>query len=167
MRPRYNVLLRDDKSYPYIYLSAGEDYPRLSFHRGARRGQGRYFGPYPNAGAVRDTLNLLQKLFRVRQCEDSFFRNRSRPCLQYQIKRCSAPCVGRICVDEYRRDVRHAMMFLDGKNREVINELATQMDAAAEQLAYEQAAAIPINLTAVLALVKSQYIVQSNCSAYI
>jgi len=158
LRPRYNVLLRDDKSYPYIYLSAGEDYPRLSFHRGARRGQGRYFGPYPNAGAVRDTLNLLQKLFRVRQCEDSFFRNRSRPCLQYQIKRCSAPCVGRIGVDEYRRDVRHAMMFLDGKNREVINELVTQMDAAAEQLAYEQAASIRDQIARLRRLQETQYV---------
>ena len=158
LRPRYNVLLRDDKSYPYIYLSAGEDYPRLSFHRGARRGPGRYFGPYPNAGAVRDTLNLLQKLFRVRQCEDSFFRNRSRPCLQYQIKRCSAPCVGRVDVDEYRQDVRHATMFLDGKNREVINELVTQMDAAAAQLAYERAAAVRDQIARLRRLQETQYV---------
>ena len=92
-RPPYNILLRDDKSYPYIFLSDG-DYPRLSIHRGAKRASGRYFGPYPNAQSVRESLNLLQQVFNVRQCEDSFFANRSRPCLQYQIKRCTAPCVG-------------------------------------------------------------------------
>jgi excinuclease ABC subunit C len=92
-RPRYNIVLRDDKSYPYIYVATEHEFPRLGFHRGARSGQGRYFGPYPSASAVRHTLNLLQKLFMIRQCEDSFFANRSRPCLQYQIKRCTAPCV--------------------------------------------------------------------------
>ena len=92
-KPRYNVLLRDDKSYAYLYLSA-DDYPRLCFHRGARRGKGQYFGPYPNSRAVRQTLRLLQKLIPVRQCENSYFANRSRPCLQYQIERCTAPCVG-------------------------------------------------------------------------
>ena len=95
-RPRYNVLLRDDKSYPYIYVSEQDEFPRIGFYRGARKAPGRYFGPYPNAAAVRQTLNLLQKLFRLRPCRDSFFRNLTRPCLQYQIKRCSAPCVGYI-----------------------------------------------------------------------
>ena len=111
-RPRYNVLLRDDKSYPYIYLSADQDYPRLTLHRGARRKKGRYFGPYPSAGAVRASLHMLQKLFKVRQCEDSFFANRSRPCLQYQIKRCAAPCVDLISPGEYADDVRRTVLFL-------------------------------------------------------
>ncbi len=114
LKPKYNVLLRDDKSYPYIYLSTDQDYPALSFRRGARKGKGHYFGPYPSAGSTRDTLQLLQKLFPVRQCEESFFRNRSRPCLQYQIKRCTAPCVRLVTVEAYREDVCHAMMFLQG-----------------------------------------------------
>lgn len=115
IQPRYNVLLRDDKSYPYIFLSA-EPYPRLSLHRGARKAKGRYFGPYPNAQAVRESLHLLQKVFRVRQCEDSFFANRSRPCLQYQIKRCTAPCVQAITPTMYADDVRHTVQFLEGSN---------------------------------------------------
>ena len=113
-KPRYNILLRDDKSYPYIYLTTDQDYPRLAFHRGARNRKGRYFGPYPSAGSVRESLNLLQKLFRIRQCQDSFFRNRSRPCLQYQIKRCTAPCVELVSAEQYAEDVRHTIMFLEG-----------------------------------------------------
>ena len=139
LRPRYNVLLRDDKSYPYIYLATDHEYPRLAFHRGARRGKGRYFGPYPNASAVRESLSLLQKIFRVRQCEDSFFRNRSRPCLQYQIKRCSAPCVRLPSPEEYARDVRHTELFLEGRSSEVIDELARRMEDAAAHLEYEAA----------------------------
>lgn len=139
-RPRYNILLRDDKSYPYIYLSSGHEYPRLSFYRGSRREEGRFFGPYPSAAAVRDTLNSMQKLFRVRQCEDTFFSNRSRPCLQYQIKRCTAPCVGLIDPDGYMEDVRHAVMFLEGKDQELVDELIRRMEAASSDLAYEQAA---------------------------
>ena len=139
LQPRYNVLLRDDKSYPYIFLSATEDYPRLSVHRGARKLKGRYFGPYPNATAVRESLHLLQKVFRVRQCEDSFFGNRSRPCLQYQIKRCTAPCVGLISPEDYAEDVRHTMQFLEGKSSEIVDELAQRMDAAAGVLDYETA----------------------------
>ncbi|HFD91989.1 MAG TPA: excinuclease ABC subunit UvrC [Gammaproteobacteria bacterium] len=139
LRPRYNVLLRDDKSYPYIYCSTDQAFPRLGFHRGARRQPGRYFGPYPSTSAVRDTLNQMQKLFQVRQCEDSFYRNRSRPCLQYQIKRCSAPCVGRIDADAYGKAVRHAIMFLEGRNSQVIDELVARMDEAAQRLEYEAA----------------------------
>ncbi len=139
-KPPYNILLRDDKSYPHIYVSTQHDYPRISVHRGAKAADGRYFGPYPSASAVRESLNLLQKVFRVRQCEDSYFANRSRPCLQYQINRCTGPCVNKISKDAYGEDVRHTMMFLEGKNASVIEELADQMEAAAEQLEFEQAA---------------------------
>ncbi len=139
LRPRYNVLLRDDKSYPYIFLSQGQ-YPRLAFHRGARRARGRYFGPFPNSGAVRETLNTLQKLFRVRQCEESFFANRSRPCLQYQIDRCTAPCVGKITPEAYAEDVRHAVMFLEGRDSQVIDELVKRMERASAALEFEEAA---------------------------
>ena len=118
LKPRYNILLRDDKSYPYIFLS-DETFPRLAFHRGSRKAKGRYFGPYPNAGSMRETLQLLQKLFPVRQCEDSFYRNRSRPCLQYQIKRCTAPCVGLVSEEEYARDVHDAVLFLEGRATQV------------------------------------------------
>jgi len=140
LRPRYNVLLRDDKSYPYIYLSTEQEFPRLSLHRGARRGKGRYFGPYPGAGAVRESLQLLQKLFRVRQCEDSFFSNRSRPCLQYQIKRCTAPCTGLVDAESYAADVKRTVLFLEGKSSAVIDDLVAAMQQAAEQHAYERAA---------------------------
>ncbi|MBT2142530.1 MULTISPECIES: excinuclease ABC subunit UvrC [unclassified Rhodanobacter] len=140
LKPRYNILLRDDKSYPYIYLSGGEDYPRLAFHRGAKNLPGRYFGPYPSTYAVRESLSLMQKLFKVRQCEDSYFRNRTRPCLQYQIGRCSAPCVGLISVEDYRGDVRHAEMFLEGRSNAVIDELAEAMEQASKALQFERAA---------------------------
>lgn len=142
LKPRYNILLRDDKSYPYIYLSTGQDYPRLALHRGAKTRPGRYFGPFPSASVVRESLNLMQKLFKVRQCEDSYFRNRSRPCLQYQIGRCSAPCVGLISVDEYQRDVRHAEMFLEGKSTEVIDDLTDSMEKASTGLDFERAAVL-------------------------
>src|ERR1051325_10296491 len=128
LKPRYNILLRDDKSYPYIYLSSKEEYPRLAFHRGAKNLPGRYFGPYPSAFAVRESLNLMQKLFKVRQCEDSYFRNRSRPCLQYQIKRCSAPCVGLISQEDYARDTENAVMFLQGKTDEVVEAMVSRME---------------------------------------
>ena len=140
LRPRYNVVLRDDKSYPYIYVTTDHDYPRIGFHRGPRTGNGRYFGPYPNAGAVRSTLNLLQKLFAVRQCEDTYFSNRSRPCLQYQIKRCSGPCVKLISPENYRSDIEHALLFLAGRSQEVNGILVDQMQKAAERLDYERAA---------------------------
>ncbi|MFK2876460.1 excinuclease ABC subunit UvrC [Rhodanobacter hydrolyticus] len=142
LKPRYNIMLRDDKSYPYIYLSGGEDYPRLAFHRGARNMPGRYFGPYPSTFAVRESLGLMQKLFKVRQCEDSYFRNRSRPCLQYQIGRCTAPCVGLVTKDDYAGDVRHAEMFLEGRSSAVIDELAAAMEQASVKLDFERAAAL-------------------------
>jgi len=140
LKPRYNILLRDDKSYPYIFLSESDDFPRLSYHRGAKRAKGRYFGPYPSAGAVRESLSLLQKLFRVRQCDDNFFRNRSRPCLQYQIQRCTAPCVGLIDKQHYADDLRHTTMFLEGKSSKVIDELVEKMERASAALAFEEAA---------------------------
>ena len=138
LKPRYNILLRDDKSYPFIFLSA-DTFPRLAFHRGARREKGQYFGPYPSASSVRESLNLMQKVFPIRQCEDSFFRNRSRPCLQYQIKRCTAPCVQYIDPQAYAEDVRHAVLFLEGESQTVIEETAKRMDAAAAALDYEAA----------------------------
>lgn len=140
LKPRYNVLLRDDKSYPYIYVSTDQRHPRLAFHRGARTGAGRYFGPYPSAGAVRETLALLQKLFRVRQCEDSVYRNRTRPCLQYQIRRCTGPCVDLVSAAEYGDDLRHTLMFLEGRSGQVIEELGARMEQAAAQLDFERAA---------------------------
>lgn len=138
--PPYNILLRDDKSYPYVYLASDQEFPRLSFHRGAKKGKGQYFGPYPSASAVRDSLNFLQKVFRVRQCEDSFFRNRARPCLQHQIGRCTAPCVGEVTAQDYAEDVRHTEMFLSGRSADLITELADQMDRAASALQFEKAA---------------------------
>ncbi|MDA8484448.1 excinuclease ABC subunit UvrC [Pseudomonas resinovorans] len=138
-RPPYNILLRDDKSYPYVHLSDG-DYPRLSIHRGAKKQKGRYFGPYPSAGAIRESLNLLQKAFLVRQCEDSYYKNRTRPCLQYQIKRCKAPCVGLVDPTEYAEDVRHSVMFLEGRSNALTQELSTGMEEAAQRLDFERAA---------------------------
>ncbi len=157
LRPRYNILLKDDKSYPYIYLSAG-DYPRLAFHRGARKDKGRYFGPYPSAGAVRETLHLLQKLFPVRQCEDSFFQNRSRPCLQFQIKRCSGPCTEEISVGKYQQHVDDTILFLQGKTSHVVQTLMQRMDQASSELAFEEAARIRDQISALRAVQEKQYV---------
>lgn len=140
-RPPYNILLRDDKSYPYVFLSSG-DFPRLSIHRGAKKQAGRYFGPYPSAGAIRESLSLLQKAFFVRQCEDSYYRNRTRPCLQYQIKRCKAPCVNLVEPEEYAEDVRHSIMFLEGRSNALADELSKAMEEAAMALNFERAAEI-------------------------
>jgi len=139
-RPPYNVLLRDDKSYPFIRLTDHADFPRLTFYRGAHTRPGRYFGPYPSASAVRETLNVMQKLFRIRSCTDTFFKNRTRPCLQYQIERCTAPCVSYVSAEEYRADVRHAVLFLEGRSEEVMSELQHDMDAASDALDFERAA---------------------------
>jgi excinuclease ABC subunit C len=156
-KPRYNVLLRDDKSYPYLFLS-DEEFPRLAFHRGARRSKGRYFGPYPSASAVRETLQLLQKLFPVRQCEDSYFRNRSRPCLQYQIQRCTAPCVGFVKPDIYWQDVRDTELFLEGKASDVIERWVRKMEAASERLEYEEAAHLRDQIGALRSVQEKQYV---------
>lgn len=138
-RPPYNILLRDDKSYPYVFLSDGE-FPRLGIHRGAKKAKGRYFGPYPSALAIRESLSLLQKTFLVRQCEDSYYKNRTRPCLQYQIKRCKAPCVGLVSPEEYAEDVRHSVMFLDGRSNALSEELSASMEKASMALEFERAA---------------------------
>ena len=139
-QPRYNIVFRDDKSYPYLFLSGNHAFPRLAFHRGAQRVKGHYFGPYPNAGAVREMQDALHKLFRIRGCDDSFFANRSRPCLQYQIKRCTAPCVGYIKEDEYRRDAEDAVRLMEGKAETVMRDLVRRMEQAAAELEFEQAA---------------------------
>ena len=157
-RPRYNILLRDDKSFPYIYVSTHQTFPRLSFYRGPRRGPGRYFGPYASAGATRSTLSQLQKLFQVRLCEDSYFANRSRPCLQHQIKRCTAPCVNLVGEARYGEDVRHAIMFLDGKSDKVIEELVNRMETAAKSLDYELAARYRDQIASLRRVQERQYI---------
>jgi len=157
LKPRYNIVLRDDKSYPYIHLTAG-DFPRLAFHRGARNAPGRYFGPFPSAGAVRESLDLIQKLFRIRNCEDSYFRNRSRPCLQHQIGRCTAPCVGLVAKEEYAADVRHAEMFLDGRAEAVMGELVASMERASAALQFERAAQIRDQIGAVKRVQARHYV---------
>lgn len=139
-RPPYNILLRDDKSYPYVFLSSADEYPRLGIHRGAKKQKGRYFGPYPSGLAIRESLNLLQKTFQVRQCEDSYFRNRTRPCLQYQIKRCKGPCVGLVDREEYAEDVRRSVLFLEGRSNVLTDELSGAMETAAAALDFERAA---------------------------
>jgi excinuclease ABC subunit C len=139
LKPRYNIQLRDDKSHPYVHLSA-DAFPRIGFHRGSKRAPGRYFGPYPGAGAVRESLDLMHKLFRLRGCRDSVYRNRTRPCLQYQIKRCTAPCVGFIDEAEYAQNVKLAALFLEGRSGELVNTLVAQMESASADLAFEKAA---------------------------
>jgi excinuclease ABC subunit C len=138
LRPPYNILLKDDKSYPYIFISAGA-YPRISFHRGMKHKKGEYYGPFPNSGAVYQSLSFVQKTFRVRQCEDSVFANRTRPCLQYQINRCTAPCVNLIDKAAYQEDMAHAALFLKGESGELMTQLADKMEASASALEFEQA----------------------------
>ncbi len=139
LNPRYNIVYRDDKSYPYVRFSAHR-YPRISYYRGAKSGGDRYYGPFPSASAVRETLYTLQKLFRLRPCSDTFFAHRARPCLQHQIKRCSAPCVDLISPEDYARDLRNASRLLEGKGDELASELTTDMERAAEALEFERAA---------------------------
>ncbi|KAA8996616.1 excinuclease ABC subunit UvrC [Affinibrenneria salicis] len=157
-QPRYNVLLRDDKSYPMIFLS-GDRHPRLAVHRGAKHAKGEYFGPFPNGNAVRETLILLQKLFPVRQCENSVYRNRSRPCLQYQIGRCLGPCVsGLVSEDDYRQQVDYVRLFLSGKDQQVLNQLIARMEAASRQLKFEEAAHIRDQIQAVRRVTEKQFV---------
>ena len=157
IHPKYNILLRDDKGYPYIFLS-DEIYPRLSLHRGARKAKGRYFGPYPSASSVKESLGLLQKLFAVRQCDNSYFKNRSRPCLQYQIKRCSGPCTEMVTPEEYREDVKHTTMFLEGRSTRVIEDVIKKMDSASEDLEFETAARYRDQVTALKNIQERQYV---------
>jgi excinuclease ABC subunit C len=160
-RPRFNVVLRDDKSFPYLHLETHHEFPRLVFYRGSRKEPGRYFGPYPSAGAVRDTLQQLQKLFRIRNCEDTYFANRSRPCLQYQIQRCTAPCVGLVRKDSYAADVAAAVKVLEGRNDEVREDLARRMEEAAGKLHFEEAAQLRDQL-AKLNVIQAQQIVTAD-----
>ncbi|WP_457096153.1 excinuclease ABC subunit UvrC [Lysobacter sp. P5_B9] len=157
LKPRYNVQLRDDKSYPYVLLT-NESWPRIALHRGPRAVPGRYFGPYASVGAVRETLNLMHKLFRLRSCEDSVFRNRSRPCLQHQIGRCSAPCVGLVPPDDYAESVRRACLFLDGRSDELSDELGKAMEAASGRLDFEEAARLRDLMQSIRSLQARQYV---------
>lgn len=157
LRPRYNVLLRDDKSYPYILIT-DETWPRLAFHRGPRALPGRYFGPYPSVSAVTNTLDLMHKIFKLRNCEDSVFRNRSRPCLQHQIGRCTAPCVGLIAPRDYDADTKRASLFLDGRSGEVVDDLTRSMESASASLQFELAAYLRDQVAGIRRIQAKQYI---------
>lgn len=157
LAPRYNILFRDDKSYPYLALT-GHRFPRLTFHRGSLDGGGRFFGPFPNAGAVRASIHLLQKVFRIRTCDDTVFEHRSRPCLLQQIKRCSGPCVGLIDADAYAQDIRSAQLFLSGRESEVIEQLIARMNEAAAAQHYEQAALLRDQVAALRKVREKQYV---------
>jgi len=163
LMPRYNVLFRDDKSYPYITLT-GDEYSRLAFHRGAQRKGHQYFGPFPNSVAVRESIQLLQKVFKLRTCENTVFANRSRPCLQHQIARCTAPCVNLISAEDYRNDVHQAAMFLQGKTTEVIDTIAEQMNTAAAQQDYELAAVFRDRIQALHQVQAKQFVSDFNVS---
>lgn len=163
LMPRYNVLFRDDKTYPYITLT-GDEFSRLAFHRGTQRKGNQYFGPFPNAVAVRESIQLLQKVFKLRTCENTVFSNRSRPCLQHQIERCTAPCVGLINADNYRNDVHQAALFLQGKTTEVMDELGEQMNKAAIKQEYELAAALRDRIQALRQVQAKQFVSDFNVS---
>ena len=156
LKPRYNILFRDDKTYPYIILS-GHEYPRLGFYRGLLEKTHQYFGPFPNAGIVRESIQLLQKVFRLRTCEDSVFANRTRPCLLYQIKRCSGPCVNQISQADYREDVQSAVLFLQGKQSEVIDSIALKMQQASDATEYEHAAVLRDQMQALRKIREKQF----------
>jgi excinuclease ABC subunit C len=157
-RPPYNIVLRDDKSYPYIFLSSKDTYPRFALHRGAKKQPGDYYGPFPSAGAVRESLAVLQKVFQVRQCEDSYFRNRTRPCLQYQIKRCSGPCVNLVTPEAYAQSVRHSVLFIDGHNDQITQELGKQMERLAIEERFEEASTIRDQIRDLRLIQERQYV---------
>lgn len=159
--PPYNILLRDDKSYPYIFLSDQDKYPQLAFHRGSKRRLGSYFGPFPSVQAVRESMSFLQKTFKVRQCEDSFFKNRTRPCLQYQIKRCTAPCVDLVTPESYHQDVDYTKMFLEGKSDNLIKKFEVEMDWSSKNLNFEHAAILRDQITA-LRKIQAEQVVESG-----
>ena len=163
--PRYNVLLRDDKSYPYILITTQHPYPRIDLYRGQRKKNGRYFGPFPSSLAVRETISLLQKLFHLRTCTDSYFSARSRPCLLYQIGRCAGPCVGRIAQDEYAKNVQMAILFLEGKSEEVIQYMQKQMEHASESLNYELASHYRDQIARLRQMQERQYVNVSDGNA--
>lgn len=160
-RPPYNILLRDDKSYPYLLISTADEFPRIASHRGSRKGRHSYYGPFPNGNAVRSSVQFLQKVFRIRPCEDSVFKNRSRPCLQYQIDRCSGPCVDLISTEDYKRDVHHAQMFMMGKDRQLVTELANEMEEYAAELNYEKAAVLRDQIQA-LKTVQAEQVIEGK-----
>ena len=157
-KPRYNIQLRDDKSYPYIQLDLSHPFPRLGFYRGKRKGAGKLYGPYPSARSVRETLSLLQKIFPVRQCQDSFYSNRSRPCLQYQIKRCPGPCVGLITEENYAENVNYVQLFLEGKSDELLTTFSARIAQLSKLLNYEEAAVFRDRLLAVQRIYQQQNI---------
>lgn len=163
-KPPFNIMLRDDKSFPYIFMSTGEDYPRLSLHRGPKRKKGQYFGPFPNSSAVRDSLSFLQKTFQVRQCEDSVFMNRSRPCLLHQIGRCSGPCVDIISPEDYALDLEQTRLFLDGKSEKLHQNLSASMEKASDDLAFEKAAVYRDRIMS-LRHVQAQQVIESGDSS--
>ena len=160
-RPAFNILMRDDKSYPYILLTDKDQWPRLSFHRGPKRQQGTYFGPYPSVNSVRESMSLLQRVFKVRQCEDSFFKNRSRPCLQYQINRCSGPCVDLATEEDYQTSVELTRKYLEGKSDEITKQLEQQMDRASDEMQYERAAEMRDQIKA-LRQVQAQQVIEKG-----
>ncbi len=164
-QPRYNVLLRDDKSYPYLFLSTEDDFPRLDIYRGSAKKKGRHFGPFSSVGAVRDNLNVLQKVFRLRQCSNAFFNSRNRPCLQYQIKRCTAPCVNKVSLVDYADQVSMLELFLDGKSDDLINELQHKMESYAEHKHYEQAAVCRDQIYSLREILGRQSVVKGHLNA--
>ncbi len=161
-KPKYNIIFRDDKSYPYLYLSTQEQFPALSFYRGEKNLPGKYYGPYPSAGIAREALTILQTIFKLRQCDNAFFKNRTRPCLQYQIKRCTAPCVGYVNEKHYQEQVNNARKFLEGKSQEVLNHLVQSMEKASESLDYERAANFRDQIAQLRRIQDQQIIIGAN-----